>query len=112
MPCHKHRNDSGPPSYESEVSSQISIQNEQGIEVVHTKSYGVGIDCHSEFIQVSVIVQGDGGKVFEYRHEFSTTLPVLEQGREWAISIIRSKSSPTIEVSDDTLHYVIESTLR
>lgn len=110
MPCHKHRNDSGPPSYESEVSSQISIQNEQGIEVVHTKSYGIGIDCHSEFIQVSVIVQGDGGKVFEYRHEFSTTLPVLEQGREWAISIIRSKSSPTIEVSDDTLHYVIEST--
>ena len=104
----KSCSDSGPPP--SGDSIQINILDEKGIEIVHTKSYGVGIDCHRDFIQVSVIVKGDENKTIEYRHEFNTTLPVLENARDWAISIIRLKSSVSVDVSTDTLHYVIEST--
>lgn len=43
---------------------------EERIEVQQTKTYGIDIDCHSKFIQVSVYVKRDL-KFFEYRHEFS-----------------------------------------
>lgn len=108
MPRKKSSNDSGPPPADGSV--QINVLDEKGIEVVNTKSYGVGIDCHRDFIQVSVIVKSEENKTMEYRKTFNTTLPDLKKAKEWAVSIIRSKSSPPVDVSEDNLHYVIEST--
>ena len=54
------------------VSENNLVILEEGIEIHHTKSYGIGIDCHSKFIQVSVLVKRDL-KVYEYRREFSTS---------------------------------------
>lgn len=105
MSSHPQQSNSGPPS---DNSNQISIF-EEGIEIRHTKSYGVGIDCHSKFIQVSVIVKRDL-HTYEFRHEFSTTLPVLSDSKDWAIATIRSSSIPPVEVTEDSLHYCIEST--
>ena len=63
------------------------IINEEGIEVQQTKAYGVGIDTHSKFIQVSVLVKRDM-KFFEYRHEFPTDWNSLVEAKSWGLHII------------------------
>ena len=82
---------------------------DEGIEVQQTKSYGIGIDCHSKFIQVSVYVKR-GMKFFEYRREFSTDWDNLVAGKAWALDVINSCSSPVPDMSITPLHYCIEST--
>ena len=97
--------DSDPPS---DGSTAVAIL-EEGIEIQHTKAYGVGIDCHSRFIQVSVIVKRNL-HTYEYRFEFGTDLPSLEKAREKTIETITAKSDPPVPVSANSLHYCIEST--
>lgn len=53
---------------------------EDETEVQQTKAYGIGIDRHSKFIQVSVYVKCDL-KFFEYRHEFATDWNFLIQAK-------------------------------
>ena len=81
---------------------------EEGIEVHETKAYGVGIDCHKLFIQVSVIVKRNL-RTYEYRREFGTDWKSLTEALEWILSVIASYSSPLVDMSKP-LHYVIEST--
>lgn len=81
---------------------------EEGIEIQHTKAYGIGIDCHSKFIQISVLVKRDL-RVFEYRREFSTSWNALSEACSWSKSIIQNCSSPPVDDSSH-LHYCIEST--
>ena len=71
----KSCSDSGPPP--SGDSIQINILDEKGIEIVHTKSYGVGIDCHRDFIQVSVIVKGDENKTIDGNNNFLFKIATL-----------------------------------
>lgn len=82
---------------------------EEGIEVQQTKSYGIGIGCHSRFIQVSVYVKRDL-KYFEYRHEFATDWDSLIQAKDWCIEVLLTCSSPVPDLSDLPFHYCIEST--
>lgn len=82
---------------------------EDGIEVQQTKSYGIGIDCHSKFIQVSVYVKRDM-KFFEYRKEFSTDWNNLIAAKSWALKVISSCSKPIPDLSIIPFHYCIEST--
>lgn len=81
---------------------------EDGVEIQQTKSYGVGIDCHSKFIQVSVIIKRDL-RTFEYRREFGTDWLSLTESKDWILMIIFSFSSPSVNMSIP-LHYCIEST--
>lgn len=81
---------------------------EDGVEIQQTKSYGVGIDCHSKFIQVSVILKRDL-RCYEYRREFRTDWVSLTEAREWIIAIINTYASPRVDISLP-LHYCIEST--
>ena len=81
---------------------------EEGIEIQHSKAYGVGIDCHSQFIQVSVIVKRDL-MAFEYRHESDTDWKSPIEARNWTIMVISSFPSPTVDMSK-SFHYCIEST--
>ena len=81
---------------------------DEGIEIQHTKSYGIGIDCHSKFIQVSVLVKRDL-RVYEYRREFSTSWTALSNAYSWVTSVLSTASSPPVDMSKP-LHYCIEST--
>lgn len=105
MPKRSRKSDSDPPSDRSKILEIC----EEGIEIEHTKAYGVGIDCHSKFIQVSVIVK-QNLHTFEYRYEADTDLPSLAAAHSKAITIIRSKSVPPVNIDDNSLHYCIEST--
>lgn len=89
-------------------SPQQLLLLEEGIEVQQSKAYGIGIDCHSQFIQVSVIVKRDL-RTFEYRHEFGTDWKSLVYARDWSITIINSCSSPAVDMTKP-IHYCIEST--
>ncbi len=82
---------------------------EEGIEIQETKSYGIGIDCHSKFIQVSVYVKRDL-KYYEYRREFGTDWNSLVRGKNWALSVINACSYPVPDMSITPFHYCIEST--
>ena len=82
---------------------------EDGSEVQETKAYGIGIDCHSKFIQVSVYVRRDM-KFYEYRHEFGTDWPSLVKAKEWALNVIMTCSSPVPDIDSEGFHYCIEST--
>ena len=81
---------------------------ETGTEIQYTKDYGVGIDCHSKFLQISVLVK-NGPSVFEYRNQFDTDWQSVVNAKEWVVSVIENNSSPSVHITDD-LHYCIEST--
>ena len=81
---------------------------ETGTEIQYTKDYGVGIDCHSKFLQISVLVK-NGLSVFEYRNQFDTDWQSVVKAKEWVVSVIENNSSPSVHITDD-LHYCIEST--
>ena len=82
---------------------------EEGIEVQQTKAYGVGIDTHSKFIQISVYVKRDL-KFFEYRREFNTDWNSLVRAKEWVLTVIQTCSDPVPDMAVIPFHYCIEST--
>ena len=81
---------------------------ETGTEIQYTKDYGVGIDCHSRFLQISVLVK-NGPSVFEYRNQFDTDWQSVVNAKEWVVSVIENNSSPSVHITDN-LNYCIEST--
>ena len=90
-------------------NNEIIIAPEDGTEVHVSKSYGIGIDCHSKFIQVSVLVKRDM-RCFEYQHAFGTDWDSLVRARTWAITVVRTCSIPAVDPDLSPLHYCIEST--
>lgn len=82
---------------------------EEGTEIQDTKAYGLGIDCHSKFIQVSVFVK-KSLKFYEYRREFETDWDSLVFAKKWVLAVISSCSDPVPDMSSSPLHYCIEST--
>ena len=89
---------------------QPSDLEADGIEVQSLRPWGVGLDVHKLFIQVSVIVK-KGNSYFEYRKEFKTTWDDVCNAKEWAISTIETHSDPKITVSDaEPFRYCLEST--
>ena len=96
------------PAFGAAAGSEEIVILEECVEIQHTKAYGIGIDCHSKFIQVSVLVKRDL-RVFEYRREFSTSWNALLEACSWAKSILRNYSSPPVDESSP-FHYCIEST--
>ncbi len=84
------------------------IQDE-GVIIQLAKDVGVGIDCHSEFLQVSVIVR-NASNYIEYQKRFNTDPESIDKAHEWVIQIIETRSDPPIIVNNETLSYTIEST--
>ncbi|GHU69322.1 hypothetical protein FACS1894184_13160 [Clostridia bacterium] len=81
---------------------------DDGIEVQHSRSYGVGTDVHSKFIAVCVIVKV-GDTYREYKHDFPTDWHSLLKAKEWIVQTIFNHSNPPI-TDLDSIHYVLEST--
>ena len=90
-------------------SNEIIIVPEEGTEIQETKAYGIGIDCHSRFIQVSVFVKRDL-KCFEYRNRFGTDWNSLVRAKNWCVKVIETCSSPPVNFKTAQFHYCIEST--
>lgn len=83
---------------------------EDGIEVQSLRPWGVGLDVHKLFIQISVIVKKNDS-YYEYRREFRTTWNDVCKAKEWVISIIEAQSEPKIKITDsEPFRYCLEST--
>ena len=73
-----------------------------------TSDYGVGIDCHSRFIQVCVLAQLDN-TISRWEARYSTTWEQLSEAKDWVIqtlSLALAERAPTHEA----LSYTLEST--
>ena len=92
---------------ENNIENEIVIL-EEGIEVQHTKAYGVGVDTYSKFIQISVLVKRSE-RFFEYRREFPSDFDSLVTAKQWVSKVIETCSDPPVPF-DGSLHYCIEST--
>ena len=79
-----------------EISSgtEVVVRSEgnQGIEVQRLQSYGVGIDCHSQFIAICVHVRNNQ-QIFKYMSEADTDWDSLVKHRTviHAVSTFDSK---------------------
>ena len=58
-----------------------------------TKSYGVGIDTHRDFIQVCVLVKHDD-EIRKIEQKFYTSWWELGEAREWIVKTIETNIHP------------------
>ena len=98
------------PILESESGIEVVIRTDQnqGVEVQHLRSYGVGIDCHSKFISICVHVRNNH-KILRYSCEADTDWNSLVLAKQWVLDTIQKHSDPVPDLSQP-LHYVIEAT--
>ena len=83
---------------------------DDGIDVQTLRSYGIGIDTHSKFIHVCVMVH-ENASVKKYEHPFGTTWNQLLAAKVWVLDILKGKPMPAISEADIAeFHYTIEST--
>lgn len=78
-------------------------QHEQPEEAQVLQPYGVGIDTHSKFIQVCVLIRKPK-KVDRHEHEFATSYTDLCAARDWTLNVLGRRASKA------DLRYCIEST--
>jgi len=92
----------------NDSGTEVIIQNNQGVEVQVLKSYGVGLDVHSQFIAVCVHVRNNN-RVYKYMSDFDTDWNSLLAAKEWVVDKIKTRSAPVPDLSLP-LHYVLEAT--
>ena len=81
----------------NEAGQDISLLHEDpGTEIQYTKDFGCGLDVHSKFIQVSVLVKRNLS-VYEYRKDFKTDWDSLAEAKQWVFSVIRNNSQPAVD---------------
>ena len=77
-------------------------------DIEYVKEYGIGIDCHSKFIEVCLRYRS-GNIIQKSQSRFSTNWNDLIAGRDWCLETLKTKADPTPDLSEP-LHYVVEST--
>lgn len=80
-----------------------------GSEEGFVKEYGVGIDCHSRFIEVCIRYRS-GNAILKAQRRFDTDWSSLVSAREWCFQILQTKADPVPDLSSIPFHYLIEST--
>ena len=66
--------------------------SESGEQIQALKPYGIGIDTHSKFISVCVLIK-TGNCVRRWEHDFTTDWHDLLAAREWALRTIITRIS-------------------
>ena len=85
-----------------------STSPDDGVEVMPTKDYGIGIDCHSRFLEIIVLVKRDSD-YFEYCREVDTSWNSIKEAYKWVLHVLHACAVPPVRLSSP-LHYCIEST--
>jgi len=93
-----------------DTDSENEIEINEGEEFQHVKDYGVGVDCHSKFIVITVL-NHENDKIKIHQKEFNTNWNSLIEGRKWIQAVIEQKSTIPVDcLQSEFPHYVIEST--
>ena len=107
---------SSPASLSVHDSKEVNLQKaislisspDDGVEVSPTREYGVGIDCHSKFHEINVLVKRRSG-YFEYCLTADTTWSAIKAAHSWVVRVLQTCADPPVQLSEP-LHYCIEST--
>jgi transposase len=86
------------------LSSPIPDGNEQPSLALHR--YGVGVDCHSRFFQVCVLIP-NGTQIVKIEHKVPALWPELRAAKAW---LLRTLLEHGINLSPSDLRYTCEST--
>ena len=93
---------------DSDQDNELVIAD--GEEFQYVKDYGVGIDCHSKFIVVTVL-NHENDKIKIHQKNFETDWKYLTESKRWIQAVLEQKSTVPIDTScNEFPHYVIEST--
>lgn len=79
-----------------------------GVDAEYIKDYGIGIDCHSKFIEVCVRYRS-GKLIQKAQSSFSTEWDGLVSARDWCVNVLKTKTDPVPDLSGP-IHYLVEST--
>ena len=71
----------------------VEWSRDRPVEQQILREYGVGIDCHSRFIQVCVLVN-HGGSVTRVEREFSTDWGDICNAKAWALDQLKVLPKP------------------
>ena len=82
------------------------FNNDDDIESI--KEYGIGIDCHSKFIEVCIRYRNER-MIQKAQARFSTNWDDLIAARNWCLKTLETKAVPVPDLSEP-LHYLVEST--
>lgn len=88
------------------IIDSLSEMSDDDIEFV--KEYGIGIDCHSKFIEICVRYRKDN-QIVKAQNHFSTDWTSLVNARDWCFDVLKSKANPKPDLSEP-IHYLVEST--
>ena len=75
----------------------------------YVKEYGIGIDCHSKFIEVCIRYRC-GKLIYKAQSTFTTEWGSLVAARDWCLSVLKTKADPVPDLSEP-LHYFVESNI-
>ncbi len=79
-----------------------------GDDIEYVKEYGIGIDCHSKFIEICIRYRNS--KVIQKAQaHFSTNWDDPVAAHDWCIEVLKTKANPVPDLSEP-LHYLVEST--
>lgn len=65
----------------------------------YVKEYGIGMDCHSRFIEVCIRYR-NGKLIQKSQATFSTQWKDLVAARDWCIAVLKTKANPTPDLSE------------
>jgi transposase len=111
LPCNK-------PAQASHLSLSDFIRDPDAVvedfneipddDIEYVKEYGIGIDCHSKFIEICIRYR-NGQVIKKAQAHFSTNWDDLVAARDWCINVLKTKANPVPDLSEP-LHYLVEST--
>jgi len=82
------------------------IPDEKGQPNIALHQYGVGVDCHSRFFQVCVLIPG-GTELVQIERKVPALWPELRAAKAWIVRTLREHG---IDVPPSDLRYTCEST--
>lgn len=91
---------------DTSIMDSHEFPDDSSIESV--KEYGIGIDCHSQFIEICIRYR-KGDLIQKAQAHFSTNWDDLVASRDWCVNILKTKAEPVPDLSEP-LHYLVEST--
>lgn len=91
---------------DSVIKDFNEIPNDDDMEYV--KEYGIGVDCHSKFIEICVRYR-NGRVIKKAQGHFSTAWDDLVAAHDWCVEVLKSKADPVPDLTEP-LHYLVEST--
>jgi hypothetical protein len=99
-----------PSTTESGDNLEVAVPSAAEVDQLRIHPYGVGVDCHARFYQVTLLVR-DAERDTALRYEWTvpTAVPALMEAKAKVLETLAEHDCLPPEPADDTLRYTCES---